>query len=242
MKALALVVAALAIGCGDNTGEYQFMWNGNRLLCSDSLDDYKEAPKWDRIDERLAEAEQNGWVSLFHAHVPGETVSREALDHLFTLADAHHLPYLEFNDLEPYGPPRAGIAFAFDDASPDQWTSVRDILDAHGVRLTLFITRWFEMDDAQHAEIHQFYEDGADIEPHTVNHGHAPAYVAANGMDAYMTDEVMPSFQVLTDAGYPPATAFAYPYGDHTQELDDRLLGQVGFVRTTLGQCMTVPQ
>jgi hypothetical protein len=236
-----LVLAVLALApclgaCGDNLGKLAYTWNDDRLLCSTDLQDDEGAPDWDNIDQQLADAEHYGWVAIFHSHIPGETVTRATLERFFSDADAHHLDYAEFHELVP-GPARGAVAFAFDDNAVDAWTSVKDILDAHHVRLTLFITRWTEIDDAGRAEIAQFYADGAEIEPHTVHHVHAPEYVAQHGIDAYMTDEVVPSFQVLTDAGYPQAASFAYPFGDHTPEIDRALLDIVGTVRTTPGQC-----
>ena len=233
---LALIALVVA-GCGDNLGKLAYTWNDDPLLCSTPVDDYEEQPNWSKIDEQLADAEHYGWAAIFHAHIPGETVTRATLDRLFSDADAHHLEYAEFRELVPTTQPHGAIAFAFDDNAIDAWASVTDILEAHHVRLTLFVTRWQEIDDTGKAEIAQFYADGAEIEPHTVNHIHAPDYVAQHGIDAYMADEVLPSFQVLTDAGYPQAASFAYPFGDHTPEIDRALLDVVASVRTTPGQC-----
>ncbi|HEY1815868.1 MAG TPA: polysaccharide deacetylase family protein [Kofleriaceae bacterium] len=233
---LWLGLIALA-ACGDNIGKLAYTWNDDPMLCSTPVDDYEEAPNWSKIDDQLADAAHYGWVALFHAHVPGETVTRATLDRLFSDADAQHLEYAEFRELVPSTTPHGAIAFAFDDDSPDAWASVTDILEAHHARITLFVTRWNGIDDAGHAEIAQLAADGADVEPHTVNHIHAPDYVVQHGIDAYMADEVLPSFDVLSDAGYPQPASFAYPFGDHTPEIDRALLEVVGTVRTTPGQC-----
>src|SRR5207249_4999198 len=115
-------------------------------------------------------------------------------------------------DLAEGGTRRGGLALAFDDNAPDAWVTMRDALAAHGARVTFFVSRWSEMTAPQHAEIVELARDGHDIEPHTVNHLHGPDYVAQHGMDAYLNDEVLPSFQVLVDAGFPPPRAFAYPF------------------------------
>lgn len=234
LAAIALVLA----GCGDNLGELAYTWNNEPLLCSTPIDDMTGTSlNWDKLDAQLAAAEHYGWAALFHAHVPGETVSRDTLERIFTDADAHHLAYANFRELVPTGAGYGAIAFAFDDDRPDAWISVNDILQAHQARITLFITRWTEISDEGHAQIAELAADGADVEPHTVNHLHAPDYVAEHGLDAYMTDEVLPSFQVLIDAGYPTPASFAYPFGDHTPEIDAAVLQHVGSVRTTPGQC-----
>ena len=85
---------------------------------------------------------------MFHAHEPGASVSRGALERIFTLADRYHLDYVGFDELDP-GTPRAGIAFAFDDNATDAWVSVRDLLAAHHARVTFFVTRWAMMTDVR---------------------------------------------------------------------------------------------
>jgi hypothetical protein len=205
-------------------------------LCSEPLDDYEQALNWGAIEHRMDLAAANNWVFIVHAHMPTQTIALDTLERVLTEADKRGLAYLTFRELVP-GTPRAGLAFAFDDNSPDQWILARNMLNAHGAHITLFITRWTEMTAPEHAEIATLAGDGHDVEPHTVNHLHAPAYVAEHGLDAYMTDEVLPSFQVLVDAGYPTPVAFAYPFGDHTPEIDKAVLQYVGSVRTTPGQC-----
>src|SRR5262249_40885174 len=140
-------VLALVAACGDNALKLAYDWDDRRVLCSEPVDDYETAPDWGAIDRRLGDAESWHAVAMFHAHVPGTTVTRDTLEHLFSVADAHHLGYVTFRELEP-GAPRAAIAFAFDDNSPDAWVSVRDVLAAHHARITLFVTRWTEMTDA----------------------------------------------------------------------------------------------
>ena len=103
--------------------------------------------------------------------------------------------------------------------------------------MTFFVTRYTEMSPLEHAELAMLAADGHDLEPHTVHHIHGPAYVAANGIDAYLTDEVLPSFQVLIDAGYPAPTTMAYPWGERTDEIDKAVLQHVAKVRTTPGPC-----
>ena len=177
------------------------------------------------------------WVVMFHAHVPGASVSRDALERLFTLADKYHLDYVGFDELDP-GPPRAGVAFAFDDDAVEAWDSALDIVQAHHARITFFVTRWTELSDDQHAAIHHLFDLGFDIEPHSVNHIHADAYVAMNGLDAYLANEVVPSIEVLEAEGF-PSTTYAYPFGIHSAAMDERILAlpHIARVRVTPGTC-----
>lgn len=182
---------------------------------------------------QLAANEQ--WAVMFHAHVPGESVSRDALERLFTLADKYGLETVGFDELVP-GQPRAAMAFAFDDNATDQWMSAMDIVEAHHARITFFVCRWPTMTDQDHANVHALFDKGHDIESHTVNHIHADEYVAENGLQAYMDNEVLPEKQLLDAEGF-HTTSFAYPFGIHSAAMDDAILPYVDRVRVTPGSC-----
>ncbi len=238
-RSLALVV--LVVACGTSTSHQAdylaYNWDDRRVLCSDAVDDLDKPVNWKFIDDQLKLAHDRGWVLLLHAHTPGVTVSTDALEHVLSTADQDGLEYLTFRQLDPAGPPRAGLALSFDDNAPDQWMSMRDQLDKHKAHVTFFVSRWQDMTPAQHQEIGVLHGDGHDLEPHTVNHLHAVDYVQQHGLDAYINDEVLPSFDVLVAAGFPTASAFAYPFGEHDAALDERMLEIVAKVRTTPGEC-----
>ena len=172
---------------------------------------------------------------MFHAHVPGASVSRDALERLFTLADQFGLDYVGFDELDP-ATPRAGLAFAFDDNATDAWLSALDIIEAHHARITFFVTRWPTMTDQDHANVHHLFDLGHDIEPHSVNHIHADEYVAENGLQAYVDNEVLPEQMLLNAEGF-PSTTYAYPFGIHSAEMDTAILEHIQRVRVTPGSC-----
>ena len=215
-----------------------YAWDDRNVLCSDPIDDLEGVTRnWTTEEGRFRDASKRDMVTLVHAHQPDVTVSRDALERVFGWADQYGLDYVRFDELVP-GKPRPGLAFAFDDDDVAGWLSVRDILMAHHARVTFFITRWDQMDDTKRAGIATLAADGHDIEPHTVDHPHALDYIAANGLDAYIANEVQPSLQVLAAAGY-PTTSFAYPFGDHDDAIDRAVLAIPGIarVRTTPGEC-----
>jgi hypothetical protein len=234
---IAVLVLVLG-GCTDHIADERlaYAWDDRRILCSAAVDDLVHDLNWNAIENELQLAQKHKYVALYHAHTPGTTVTMAALDRLFTLAEKYQLTSFTYRELEP-GPPKPGIALAFDDNAPDQWFMVRDLLAQHSAKVTFFVARYTQMTPLGHEELQMLWGDGHDVEPHTVNHLHGPAYVAQYGIDAYMNNEVLPSFQVLEDAGYPSAAAFAYPFGDRTPEMDKALLQVVGKVRTTVDPC-----
>jgi Polysaccharide deacetylase len=233
--AVVAVCAALA-GCHD---EYwlAYPWNDRRVLCSRPVDDIGHTEPWDRIEDEMEEAEHTSTVLLLHAHTPEDSISIAAIERLLTMADEHHLAFLTFRELDPAATPRAGLALAFDDNGIDAWFSVRDLLAAHGAHVTFFVARWYSRTEGERAELRSLFDDGHDVEPHSVNHLHAPQYVLDHGLDAYLADELLPSIDGLTQAGYPPPNTFAFPFGDHTDELDAAVLKIVPRIRISPGTC-----
>src|SRR5262245_36560431 len=119
-RALFAVIAVA--GCGTDTSEkYQgsdefFAWDTRSVLCSEPIDDLTGVTRdWVTEEKRFARAADHDWVTLVHAHIPGTTVSTDAVERMLTWADQYHLDYITFDELDPSRQPRAGLAFAFDD-------------------------------------------------------------------------------------------------------------------------------
>jgi peptidoglycan/xylan/chitin deacetylase (PgdA/CDA1 family) len=237
-----LLITALAFGaCGDNSHAPDYLgydWDDRRVLCSDELDNLNQTTKPSFFHSQIEAAGRGGWALILHSHEPTVTISLDWLDQILTWADENGLEYFTFRDLVPDpGAFRPGLALAFDDMAPDTWLLARDTLARHGAHVTFFVSDWKDIPPTGHEEIAILHADGHDIEPHSVHHYNAKDYVAQHGVDAYVQDEVLPSFQVLIDAGYPAPSTFAYPFGVHTPEIDTAVLQVVDKVRTTPGQC-----
>lgn len=205
-------------------------WDDRRVLCSNSIDDLNGGIDRGLVEETFGYAEREGAVAMFHAHVPGETVSRDAIEWLLRSAEAHHLDYVTYDQMGPDQPRRAGLALGFDDQATDAWWGVRDLLLAHRARVTFFVTRLANYTDDMKSTLAALAADGHDMEAHSVNHLNAEAYVDDHGLAAYVADEVVPSFEVLRAAGYAP-TAYAFPFGAANEEIWDQVLATDGVAR-----------
>ena len=234
-----MAVAWLATGChGHEEHWLTFPWDDRGVLCSVPMDDLKEKVPWDLVEDQMALAEETGSVLTLHAHIPGVTISLAAIAHIFDLADAHHLAYLTYRDLAAPNPtPRAGLALAFDDETIAAWFGLRELFLARNVRLTFFVTKWEAASAREHEQLHTLFTDGHDIEPHSVTHAMVPAYVHDHGTAAYLRDEFQPSVDLLRAAGYPPPTAYAYPFGRDTAAVDAAILAVVAHVRVSPTAC-----
>jgi peptidoglycan/xylan/chitin deacetylase (PgdA/CDA1 family) len=214
-----------------------YPWDDRTVLCSLPVDDLTLHEKWALIESQMTVAELTSSVLLLHAHTPDRSISRSALERVLKMAEIHHLAFLTFRELEPGAAPHAGLALAFDDTAIDSWFSIRDQLAAHRAHVTFFVTRWYASTEGERAELQTLADDGDDVEPHSVEHLHALQYVQDHGLDAYVADEVIPSIEVLTQAGYPAGNTFAYPFGQTTDEINDAVLRVVPRVRVSPGSC-----
>ncbi len=237
MRCMLAVVVMLVAACGDPVSDSVFFtYDDRQLQCGLPLDDYLVPENWDRLRDHIDTAAREGWVLDVYAHAPGVTISLPTLERALAMFDAAGLPYLTFRDLDPAAEPRAGVLFAFDDNGVDSWIGVRSLLLRHGVRATLFVSNFHELDAKQRAALHALEKDGHEIESHTVHHLEAAVYAAEHGAQAYLDDEVLPEIEMLRADGFAPES-FAYPYGSRTPETDAAIGPHVRWIRTTPGTC-----
>lgn len=232
-----LVAASLLTGCGTRRvagmDEVYFAWDDRRVLCGVSIDDGLApgfVPDLDNLREGMDRALARGEVLIFYAHEPGAGLSTDRLESVLALAVDVGLPFLTFDEL--HGEPRgAGVALTFDDAHIDEWYEQRTLFAAYGARVTFFVTRIHRLSTARLDKLHELHADGHGIESHGLNHVHGPDYVEEYGLRAYLDDEVLPSLEVMRQEGFTP-TAFAYPFGARTSEIDRAVLDHVELVRS----------
>jgi hypothetical protein len=232
---LAALAALAASGCVDENQKYLYEWDQDRVTCSGPIDDDDAPGDLAFVADTLRRAADQSAVASLHAHVPGTTISAPWLERVLQEADADQLDYLTYDELRAASP-RAGLALAFDDDAVDAWYGMRDQLADHGARVTFFVTRWQTWDAAGRDELRELVALGHTVEAHSVNHLHAPAYVSEHGLDAYLADEVIPSIEVLREAGYTP-TSFAFPFGETTPEITRAVLEHIERVRIGPGTC-----
>lgn len=234
MRGLVVAAVIAMAGCGDNLyrDSPHFAWDGAHLVGAYSLDTLR--PDDEAVLQEVDYARDAKLVTLFYGHNPPTGTSYEMIDALLARADADGIPTLTFADLARGGAPRGGICLSFDDTEVDAWYGLRDMLAAHHAHVSFFVTEYASFTDEGRAKLHELYSDGDTIEAHGIAHLNATEDVAAHGIDAYIADEVEPSFTVLRDDGFTPV-AFAYPYGAHTEAIDAALAQRYALVRAISG-------
>lgn len=181
--------------------------------------------------DRALDRAARGEVVEIYAHNPERTVAVADIEYLVAGAASRHLPFVTYADFAQGGGSGPGLALSFDDTSVRAWYDLRSLFDRYGARVTFFISRYADLYDNEKAMVKQLAADGHDIEAHTVNHLNGPEYVEEHGMTAYLFDEVLPSIDVLRADGY-EVSAFAYPFGARTDEIDKELLEHIPVLRS----------
>ncbi|MDB4955319.1 MAG: hypothetical protein JWO36_2888 [Myxococcales bacterium] len=223
----------LAAGCHHDIGETDsafYAWNGGRVHCAVDIDTSA------RIDlpsivTGLDRARDRGEVVELFTHQPGVTIPWSRVEDVLSAAHDRGLPFITYTDFAHDITPTAGLAFSFDDWYPKDWIQGRDMFKRYGARLTFFVAHYDVMSQEERDDLQLLASDGHDIEPHTINHLRGPAYVEENGLRSYIDVELQPSIDLLRADGY-PVTAFAYPFGARTGELDGVVFDRVPIVRS----------
>lgn len=183
------------------------------------------------IDSALDRARDRGEVAELYSHKPGYTVPIDKIEHVLAGARDRGLTFYTYADFANDVPVTAGLALSFDDTYAHEWVGLEPMFEQYGAKVTFFVAHYTTMADDEHADIKQLSQWGHDIEAHSVRHLRAPEYVENYGIDAYLRDELDPSITVLQDEGY-TISAFAYPFGARTAELDRNIGKRVSVIRS----------
>lgn len=198
------------------------------MHCAINIDSYAKISAAS-IETGLDRATDRGEVLELYAHNPGTTVTWDAIEALLAGAQARGLSFVTYadmvNDRRPGG---GGLALSFDDRSLDSWLAGRELFSRYNARVTFFVSGWTP---AMRDGLRALAADGHDIQAHSVNHLRGPVVVEERGVAAYISDEVVPSIEVLRQDGH-DAQAFSYPFGARTSETDRAILAHVPLLRS----------
>lgn len=115
---------------------------------------------------------------------------------------------------------QCGILLAFDDYSPGSWTEHLELFDKYNVHVTFFVA-WDEPTEFCYKAL----EKGHEIGFHTIGH------TDVTDMDEEELQRcVIDPIETFRNGGI-EMTSFAYPYGFHDDETDERLLEYYKVVR-----------
>jgi peptidoglycan/xylan/chitin deacetylase (PgdA/CDA1 family) len=108
---------------------------------------------------------------------------------------------------------RGRVSLAFDDGWRSTLENGLPILNAAGLKSTQFVITGYLTGDQNYvsgAEVLQMFAAGHEIGSHTRTHPHLPTLT-----DGQKREEIIGSFDDLTNLGIAPVVSFAYPYGEY---------------------------
>lgn len=206
-----------------------YNWDGRKQHCAVNLDTYARNDLAS-IEAGLERAAARNEVIELYAHDPGRTIEWDHLEAVLAAARERKLKFLTYAELSQ-ATPTPGILLSFDDAAIASWVFGLDLFARYDAKVTFFVSYFPTLSDDEVDALRQLAAAGHAIESHSIRHLRAPLYVEQRGLDAYVREEALPSIDALERAGF-DVTAYAYPYGARTQELDDALLQHVDRVRS----------
>ena len=226
---LGVVTAACRVDLAEVDGVF-YDGDGRLVHCAVAID-HAAGNTLASIDSALDRAAERREVVELYAHRPDLSISLATIEHVLAGARDRGLAFVTYADFAAGGGTGPGIALSFDDSDVGSWMAARALFTAYQARVTFFVTRYGALSGRDQASIRALADDGHDIEAHSVLHLRAPSYVEDHGLRAYLADEAVPSIDLLRAAGY-PVTAYAYPFGARTDELDRALHKHVTILRS----------
>ena len=208
------------------------------VMCGMTIDD-KSSTSLDAIGGALDRAQIDGTTLLLYAHSPGDmpnmTVDPATVELALASVVDRGMTFATYSDLDA-GEVPGSLALAFDDRDLAGWTAMRPTFQHYGARVTFFVSEYPYLDDTQKAEIRQLQLDGHDIEYHSTHHYNAANYANDHGVDAYITDDILPGLEAMRADGYDPKM-FAYPFGARTSATDAALEPLFHHIRAIYSTC-----
>lgn len=116
-------------------------------------------------------------------------------------------------------PLQAGVILSFDDAYVDEWFDADQALKKYDWKATFCVCRIDSIGAPQLGKLHTMQKEGHEIAGHGYHHYNAVKFVASNGIDDYMKQEINPMNASMKRLAF-KVTSFAYPYGERSKELD----------------------
>ncbi len=132
---------------------------------------------------------------------------------------------------KPEGP-NAGVVISFDDTSINEWYQTDQILRQYSWKATFCVSKFNTLNHSEITKLLVLQNEGHEIAGHGLHHFDAPKFVAKNGIDAYINQEINPMLSLMHFYSF-KVTSFAYPFGYRNPAIDAALLKKFKIIRGT---------
>lgn len=125
-----------------------------------------------------------------------------------------------------------GVVISFDDATINEWYQADKILRKYSWKATFCVSKINTLSHSEIKELKQLQKEGHEIAGHGFHHFDAPKFVAKNGIEAYIKQEINPMLALMHFHNF-KVTSFAYPFGFRNINIDKALLKKFKIIRGT---------
>jgi len=129
---------------------------------------------------------------------------------------------------------RPGVALTFDDCYVNEWYDFLPVFDSFHVKATFYISNYQNLTQDQKDKLRIIKNHGHEIAYHTLSHPDMVKYLRKNSMEKLEGEEILRGLVLMNADGFYPKN-FAYPYGSHTEVLDNCLLRRFRSIRCLNG-------
>ncbi|MDI1304399.1 MAG: polysaccharide deacetylase family protein [bacterium] len=133
------------------------------------------------------------------------------------------------NNLKEINP---GVIISFDDTSVNEWYQADKILRQYSWKATFCVSKINTLRHSEIKELLELQKEGHEIAGHGFHHFDAPKFVAKNGIEAYINQEINPMLALMHFYSI-KVTSFAYPFGFRNATIDAALLKKFKIIRGT---------
>ncbi|MFE3870246.1 polysaccharide deacetylase family protein [Flavobacterium sp. ZS1P70] len=126
----------------------------------------------------------------------------------------------------------AGVVISFDDTNINEWYHANKILREYSWKATFCVSKINTLSHSEIKKLKQLQKEGHEIAGHGFHHFDAPKFVAKNGIDAYIQQEINPMLALMLFYNF-KVTSFAYPFGFRNADIDQALLKKFKIIRGT---------
>jgi peptidoglycan/xylan/chitin deacetylase (PgdA/CDA1 family) len=128
--------------------------------------------------------------------------------------------------------PNPGVVISFDDTSVNEWYDADKILRQYSWKATFCVSKINTLNHSEITKLLELQNEGHEIAGHSFNHLDAKKFVARNGIDTYIKQEINPMLALMHFYSF-KTTSFAYPFGFRNPDIDVALLKKFKIVRGT---------
>ena len=125
---------------------------------------------------------------------------------------------------------KSGVVISFDDAYVDEWYNADKALQKYDWKATFCVCRIDSIGKPQIEKLLELQKEGHEIAGHGYHHYNAVKFVAQNGIDRYIKQEIDPMMVSMKQKGF-NVSSFAYHYGERSDQLDKALSPKFKVIR-----------